>query len=99
MEAAEWGERFGLVAGVTGRAEGSLGLSLPEPMAVVMPRWRAFRESMRPRFSALTIAHQVHGTAIARHEGVAEGFHVRDDTDGHVTAQRGLLLAVTVADC
>jgi YfiH family protein len=97
--AEQWGAQFGLVAGVTGRSEGSLGLSLPEPAGVVMARFRAFRDRMRPQFHALQIAHQVHGTAIARHEGVAEGFHVRDDTDGHITGQVGLLLAVTIADC
>jgi YfiH family protein len=99
IEAREWGERFGLVAGVTDRATGSLGLSLPEPMGVVMQRWRAFRDSLRPRFTAVQIAHQVHGKVVARHADVADGFHVRDDTDGHVTTQRGLLLCVTIADC
>ena len=98
-QAAAWGERFGLVAGVTGRREGSLGLSVPDPAGAVMARFRAFRESMQPRFNALQIAHQVHEATIARHEHVAPGFHVRDDTDGHVTDQVGLLLAVTIADC
>jgi hypothetical protein len=64
-----------------------------------MDRFRVFRAGLRPRFHALQIAHQVHGTAVARHAGVAEGFHIRDDTDGHVTAQQGLMLAVTIADC
>ena len=68
-------------------------------MGVVMQRWRAFRDHLRPAFTAVQIAHQVHGNVVARHENVAEGFHVRDDVDGHVTAQRGLLLCVTVADC
>lgn len=98
-EAADWGRRHGLVAGITDRSTGSLGLSLPEPAGAVLARFRAFRDAMRPGFDALQIAHQVHGTTIARHENVAEGFHVRDDTDGHLTSQRGLLLAVTVADC
>ena len=99
IEAEAWGARLGLVAGVTDRSNGSLGLSLPEPMGVVMQRWRAFRDALRPRFHAVQIAHQVHGNVVARHAGVAEGFHVRDDADGHVTAQRGLLLCVTIADC
>ncbi len=99
LEASDWGARFGLRAGVTDRTTGSLGLSLPDPAGDVMARFRAFRESMQPAFSALQMAHQVHGTEIARHENVAPGFHVRDDTDGHITGQVGLLLAVTVADC
>jgi YfiH family protein len=64
-----------------------------------MQRLREFRASMRPRFTALQIAHQVHGTEVFWHEGVAPGWHVRDDADGHATSQAGLLLAVTVADC
>jgi len=64
-----------------------------------MARFRAFRAAMRPRFLALQMAHQVHGRDIVRHVGVVAGWHVRDDVDGHLTAQRGVLLAVTVADC
>jgi YfiH family protein len=64
-----------------------------------MARFRAFRAAMRPGFIALQMAHQVHGREIVRHDGVAPGWHVRDDVDGHLTSQPGLLLAVTVADC
>ncbi len=98
-EVSEWGERFGLTAGITERSDGSLGLGSPDPAGEVMARFRAFRAKLRPRFTALQIGHQVHGNTVARHENVGEGLHVRDDTDGHVTAQRGLVLAVTIADC
>jgi YfiH family protein len=64
-----------------------------------MQRLREFRASMRPRFTALQMAHQVHGCNVVWHEGVAPGWHVRDEADGHVTREKGLLLAVTVADC
>ena len=102
-ELAEWRERFGLVAGITERggagAPFSLGLSAADPAEQVMARFRAFRAAMRPDFYALQMAHQVHGREIVRHERVAEGWHVHDDVDGHLTSQPGLLLAVTVADC
>jgi hypothetical protein len=102
-ELAEWRERFGLVAGITERGSAvapfSLGLSALDPAERVMARFRAFRAAMRPDFDALQMAHQVHGRELVRHERVAEGWHVHDNVDGHVTAQRGLLLAVTVADC
>jgi YfiH family protein len=94
-----WQQRFGVVAGITDRSTGSLGLSIPDPAHDVMQRMREFRLALRPRFAALQMAHQVHGTEVLWHEGVAPGWHVRDDADGHATAQRGLLLAVTVADC
>lgn len=77
----------------------SLGLSASDPAEQVMARFRAFRAAMRPGFFALQMAHQVHGRDIVVHEGVADGLHVRDGVDGHLTGQRGLLLAVTVADC
>jgi len=101
-EIDEWRERFGLVAGITERGDAepfSLGLSTSHPAEQVMARFRAFRAAMRPALQALQMAHQVHGTDVVWHAGVAPGWHVRDDVDGHATAQEGLLLAVTVADC
>jgi len=64
-----------------------------------MQRLREFRAAMRPAFTAFQMAHQVHGTEVIWHEGVAPGWHVKDDADGHATSQQGLLLSVTVADC
>jgi hypothetical protein len=91
------------VAGITERGSAdapfSLGLSAADPAEQVMARFRAFRAAMRPEFYALQMAHQVHGREIVHHDRVAEGWHVRDDVDGHLTSQPGLLLAVTVADC
>ena len=101
-ELAEWRERFGLVAGLTlrgGNGGFSLGLLTEEPIGQVMGRWRAFLHAMRPAFPALQMARQVHSASVAWHEGVAPGWHVADELDGHATMQRGLLLAVTVADC
>lgn len=101
-ELAEWRERFGLFAGLTLRGEHggfSLGLLTEEPIGQVMGRWRAFLQAMRPGFPAVQLARQAHTAAVAWHEGVAPGWHVADELDGHASAQRGLLLAVTVADC
>ena len=102
-ELDEWRERFGLVAGITERGSGApfgLGLSASQdPSEQVMARFRAFRDALRPGFDALQMARQVHGSEVIWHERVAPGWHVRDDADGHGTAQAGLLLAVTVADC
>jgi YfiH family protein len=103
-ELDEWRERFGLVAGITERGGGEpffgLGLTASrDASALVMERFRAFRAALRPAFTALQMAHQVHGRDALWHQEVAPGWHVRDDADAHATAQRGLLLAVTVADC
>lgn len=97
-----WRERFGVVAGITGRGEAEapfdLGLSTSAPVGEVMARWRAFRADI-PECPAQVIAHQVHGDRILWHADRMAGLTIRDDADGHATAVRGLLLLVTVADC
>ena len=101
-ELEEWRARFGLVAGLTvrgGNGGFSLGLQTEEPVGRVMGRWRAFLHGVRPAFPALQMARQAHTATVVWHEGVAPGWHVMDDVDGHATAQPGLLLAVTIADC
>ncbi len=101
-ELAEWRERFGLVAGLTergGNGAFNLGLSTEEPVGQVTGRWRAFQHAMGPAFPALQLSRQVHSASVAWHEGVAAGWHLAEAVDAHATAQRGLLLAVTVADC
>jgi polyphenol oxidase len=94
-----WGARHGVAAGITDRATGSLGFWTAEPVGEVMGRWREFRRAMAPRFPAIVMAHQVHGTRVLWHEGVGPGWHLIDGADGHGTTQQGLLLLVTVADC
>ncbi|HEU4588043.1 MAG TPA: polyphenol oxidase family protein [Gemmatimonadales bacterium] len=107
-----WRERYGVVAGITGRGEpaGSsagtgapmgagfdLGLWTSAPVGDVMRRWRSFRQA-EPGFSAHVMAHQVHGGAVAWHD-TARGWTILEGVDGHLTARAGILLLVTVADC
>lgn len=101
-ELAEWREWFGVVAGVTERGAAgdfSLGLWSDEPAGRISERWRAFRHWHAPRFPAVVMAHQVHGTDVRVHGPQAPGWHVGDGYDGHLTVEPGVLLAVTVADC
>lgn len=101
-ELEEWRARFGLVAGLTvrgGNGGFSLGLQTEEPIGQVMGRWRAFLQGVRPAFPALQMARQAHTATVVWHESVAPGWHVMEEVDGHATAQPGLLLAVTIADC
>lgn len=93
---AGWRERYGVVAGITGR-DFDLGLWSNAPVGEVMSRWRAFRQA-EPGFHATILGHQVHGTAVAWHDDT-RGWVLLDGLDGHATAARGLLLTVTVADC
>lgn len=91
-----WRERFGVVAGVTGRGF-DLGLWSALPVGEVMQRWRSLRRA-EPGFHATILGTQVHGAEVRWHRE-ATGWVQIDGVDGHATATPGLLLTVTVADC
>ena len=97
-ELASWRERHGLVAGITTR-EADFGLASAAPTADVVGRWLGFQARLAPAFGALVVARQCHGTDIATHGALDSGWHVLDAIDGHLTAQAGVLLTITVADC
>lgn len=100
LELTEWATRFGVTAGITTRQDGfSLGLWNEEPIEQVMTRWRAFRRAFEPRFPAIVLGHQVHGTELGWHDAVPPGWLQVDRIDAHVTRQRGVLLTITAADC
>ncbi len=98
-ELTRWRERFGVIAGITGRGENGfdLGLWSSGPVGETMARWRALRGAI-PGFGGWILAHQVHGTRVLRHES-ATGWVTLEGADGHVTSTPGILLLVTVADC
>ncbi|MEO8227857.1 MAG: laccase domain-containing protein, partial [Gemmatimonadota bacterium] len=101
-ELGEWRERFGVVAGVTGRGDGpgagfDLGLWTDQPVGDVMRRWRSFRHA-EPGFDVTVLGHQVHRADVAWHDA-ARGWVQIDGVDGHATALAGVLLTVTIADC
>src|SRR5207244_12766488 len=98
LELAEWAQRYGVVAGITTRPL-SLGLWSDEPVGQVIGRWRAFRAAFGARFPSIALAHQVHGRDVHWHESLPEGWLILDGIDGHATAEPGVLLTVTVADC
>jgi purine-nucleoside/S-methyl-5'-thioadenosine phosphorylase / adenosine deaminase len=101
FELTDWRERYGLVAGTTGRGSGvpfDLGLAgVTAPVGSVLDRWRQLRLSL-PEFSGLIVSRQVHGTEILWHQ-TGRGLVILDGADGHGTDSAGLLLLVSVADC
>lgn len=100
LELAQWATRYGVVAGITTRERGfNLGLWSEEASGQVMGHWRAFRAAFALRFPAVVLAHQVHGATVQWHEGLRGGWLVLEGMDGHATAEPGVLLTVTVADC
>lgn len=100
-EVPGWRERFGVVAGITGRGDGTvpfdLGLWGSAPSGEAMSRWRELRRAM-PEFTAYVMAHQVHGSEVLWHQ-YASGWVIHEGADGHGTGTPGVLLMVTVADC
>ncbi len=101
LEVPGWRERFGVVAGITGRGPAAdpfdLGLAGTQPVGQVLDRWRALAETF-PNFHGTAVARQVHGTRILWQEPF-QGWAVHQGADGHATNIPGLLLCVSAADC
>ena len=95
-----WAERFPfLVQGTTGRGDDDfdLGLFRDAPVGRVMKRWQTLRTETG--MQTTVHAHQVHGASVLTHGSLPAGLVVASDADGHVTAERGVLLSVSIADC
>ena len=90
---------FGIRAFTTTRTSGSFGTQTDEPVGAVTARWSALRKELKTGGPRLASASQVHGTRVVVHEPGWEGWLRVDDADGHLSAERGTALAVTVADC
>jgi len=90
---------FGVRAFTTGRASGTFGLASAEPTRIVMQRWRQLRDELTTGGARLATATQVHGSAVVVHGDDWRGWLRVDSADGHVSAARGLAMAVSVADC
>ena len=93
-------DEIGVVAFTTTRAAGSFGLGSAEPVADVMGRWTSLLDDCRAHGApALASAGQVHGADVELHGMGWRGWLRGKDRDGHVTAHRGVAMAVTIADC
>jgi len=90
---------FGVRAFTTGRAAGSFSTGSVEPVRDVMARWDALRDALRPGSRRLATARQVHGARVVVHSPTWEGWLRGDDADGHASTERGIAMAVSVADC
>ena len=102
FEIPEWHERYGIVAGITGRGSDTgrgfdLGLWSQEAVGEVMSRWLAFRRAL-PGFHAVALGNQVHGVEVMSIES-GQGWIQIEGIDGWITTSPGVLLTVTVADC
>jgi YfiH family protein len=102
FELKTWRELYGVVAGISGRGEGTpgfdLGLWTMQPVGQVMQRWRDLRRALAD-FHSQVFAIQCHGADVAWHPSSGYGWRILDGLDGHATGSAGLLLTVSVADC
>lgn len=90
-------EDLGILAFTTTREAGTFGLSGNDPVGEVMGRWTALLTDTGAR--GICVAPQIHGDRVLPHVSAWEGILRTQPADGHATQERGLALAVTVADC
>jgi polyphenol oxidase len=93
-------DEWGLNAFTTTRGAGTFGTHGTEPASEVLGRWGALVDDIASaggvRFAT---ASQVHGNAIAVHDGVWTGWLRCSAVDGHLWTRPGTAAAVTIADC
>ena len=90
---------WGIRAFTTTRDAGSFGLASTEPVNEVMGRWTAVQRELSDFARRLASIRQVHGTRILVHTGGWEGWLRGEEADGHIASEKGIALAVGVADC
>lgn len=92
-------ESWGIRAFTTTRDAGSFSLASDEPVNEVMGRWTAIQHDLADTARRLASIRQVHGTRVLVHTGGWEGWLRGDEADGHIAAEKGIALAVGIADC
>jgi YfiH family protein len=90
---------FGIRAFTTTRDAGTFSLGGQDPAGEVMARWTGLQEALSPYSLRTVIGRQVHGTTVLTHRGGWEGLLRTGLADGHLAAERGIALAVSLADC
>jgi len=92
-------DSWGIRAFTTTRDAGSFSLSGTDPVNEVMGRWSAVQHELSSVAPRLVSIRQVHGDRILVHTGGWEGWLRAGEADGHIASERGIALAVGVADC
>jgi polyphenol oxidase len=92
-----WAEEWPwLIQGITDDAH-DMSLFGGAPAGAVLVRWQQLRDAHG--CTAIVHARQVHLAGVSVHGWLPDGVHIGPDADGHATAQSGIMLAVSVADC
>lgn len=91
--------RFGVRAFTTTREAGTFSLSGEDPCGEVMSRWTSLQDELSAHSRRTVIGRQVHGNTVITHRGGWEGLLRTGEADGHLAAEKGIALTVSVADC
>jgi YfiH family protein len=92
-------ENWGIRAFTTTRDAGTFGLGGTDPVNEVMDRWTAVQHDVAETARRLASIRQVHGTRVLVHTGGWEGWLRGEEADGHIAVEKGIALAIGVADC
>lgn len=93
-------DELGVRAFTTTRDAGTFGLSGDDPGEEVMTRWTTLQQEVAGEAQRMVLARQVHGTRVLEHSAAGwAGWLRTGEADGHVAAERGIALTVSVADC
>ena len=90
---------FGIRAFTTTREAGTFSMSGGDPVGEVMARWTRLQDELAPYARRTVIGRQVHGATVITHRGGWEGLLRTGEADGHLAAERGIALTVSIADC
>lgn len=99
VERIEAFAELGVLAFTTTREAGTFGLSGTDPVGEVMEHWSVLLRDLAADARGICVAPQVHGRSVLAHALPWDGLLRTRPADGHATLERGLALAVTVADC
>ncbi len=90
---------LGVTAFTTTREAGTFSLSSDAPVGEVTSRWTRLQDDLSDKARRIIIGRQVHRANVLTHRGGWEGFLRTGEADGHVAAERGIILTVSIADC
>ncbi|MEO5590240.1 MAG: polyphenol oxidase family protein [Gemmatimonadaceae bacterium] len=90
---------MGILAFTTTREAGTFGFAGEDAVGEVMGRLSTLQDDLSSLSRRTITGRQVHGSDVITHRGGWEGLLRTPPADGHLAAERGITLTVSVADC
>jgi YfiH family protein len=92
-------EALGVRAFTTTRQVADFAIAPDGPTAAEVAVWTGLMHAVGAPVQRLASATQVHGTRVVQHATPFDGWLRVDGADGHLSAEPGTALAITIADC